>query len=67
MNETYHELLGDVRERLVRIETKLDSTSDHEGRIRILEGSKSRLLGMGAAIAGFTGIVGSQLFERITG
>lgn len=71
------DVFSDLRERMVRIETKLDAhaenhaalkttTDDHEVRIRELEDGRSKLLGMGILGALFTGAAGSKVFEILT-
>jgi hypothetical protein len=67
-----------IIERLVRVEEKLDaflstttSTSvrldSHDSRIRSLETSGARMLGMGAVIAAITGIGGAHFLDLFTG
>jgi hypothetical protein len=67
-----------VIERLTRIEEKQDSildhmtlarstADDHETRIRVLEKSGARMLGMGAVVAALSGILGPGLFQKMIG
>ena len=63
-----------IIERLTRVEEKIDNFlthaadhasrhSDHETRIRHLEGSSSRLLGIGAVVALIAGTTGPRLLD----
>lgn len=63
-----------VIERLTRVEEKIDNFitraidqaarhDDHESRIRGLEGSSSRMLGIGAVLALIAGTAGPHLLE----
>lgn len=65
-----------IFERLARVEEKIDTLVDretnnyakfeaHELRIRDLENSKSRLLGMGAVIAAIAGMFSSKLADTV--
>ena len=57
----------DVIDRLARIEEKLDVVKDHETRLRSLETSTSKLLGVGIITSILAGIAGPHLVERIAG
>lgn len=54
-------------ERLVRIETKLDAflrtQNDHEIRIRTVEGWRSRIIGMAAAVSLLIAFLKDRLFH----
>lgn len=63
-----------VIERLTRVEEKIDNFitraidqaarhDDHEARIRVIENSSSRLLGMGAVVALVAGTAGPRLLD----
>lgn len=63
-----------VIERLTRVEEKIDNFitraidqaarhDDHEARIRVIESSSSRLLGMGAVVALVAGTAGPRLLD----
>ena len=67
-----------VIERLARMEEKQDHLLDkiightdrqdgHEQRIRNLETSGARMLGMGAVIATFAGLAGSRVLDLFSG
>lgn len=57
----------DVIDRLARIEEKLDVVKDHETRLRSLETSTSKLLGVGIITSILAGIAGPHLIERLSG
>ncbi|GEM_PF-4239633 len=76
MSDNHSEAL--VIERLTRVEEKIDNVldkvgithsriEDHESRLRVLELSGAKLLGIGAAIAALSGIAGSRLVEIFVG
>lgn len=44
------EILMDLRERMVRIETKLDNTADHDQRLTDLEGRVNLFSSIGAIL-----------------
>lgn len=67
-----------VIERLTRVEEKIDNLldkaghtntrlEDHESRLRVLEQSGAKILGIGATIAALSGIAGSRLVEIFVG
>jgi hypothetical protein len=67
-----------VIERLTRVEEKLDHLLDrtishntrsdaHEGRIRSLETSGAKMLGVSTAVAALAGLAGSKVFDILIG
>lgn len=67
-----------IIERLTRVEEKIDSmlertgstitrVDDHETRLRLLEQSGAKLLGMGTIIAALSGIAGSRIVDIFIG
>lgn len=67
-----------IIERLARVEEKIDSlldrtiytgtrVDDHETRIRLLEQSGAKILGMGTIIAAISGIAGTRIMDIFVG
>ena len=60
--------LKDIYDVMNRLEDKMDKRlSDIEGRVDILEDFKSRILGIAAIIAAFTGTVTAWIWKKVTG